>query len=60
MFAKNDTIVLLGLTIIPESKEYFMDSGDKDFFELIFDENDEVLKMVASSGSYRQEFKKID
>ena len=57
--AKNDTIILDSSIIVPESKEYFM-IENRVFGQLIFDENDEVIKMVISMGPIRDEYKKID
>ena len=57
--AKNDTIILDSSIIVPESKEYFL-IDNMAFGELIFDENDEVIKMVISMGTFRYEYKKID
>ena len=56
--AKNDTVILESMYIYPESKESLMLYSF--FGELIFDENDEVIKMVVSSGSLRDTLKKID
>ena len=56
--ARNDTIVLESNSIFPESKEYFMLASI--YGQLIFDENDNVIKMAISIGSDRDTLKKID
>jgi len=58
IIAKNDTIILESMRVYPDSKTYF--TFGPVFGQLIFDENNEVIKMVLSQGTFREEFKKID